>query len=147
MTIPKGATVILNVWSTHMDPERWEQPHDFNPARYRDQTQLASVYANSRDHLKRDHFGYGIGRRICPGIHLAERTLWLAMARVLWAFDIKPKVDASTGKPIPIDVDPVTGYSDGFVNQCLPFEVDCTIRSEKRRETIFRDDLVHVFDM
>ncbi|KAK8108236.1 uncharacterized protein PG998_010249 [Apiospora kogelbergensis] len=146
MTVPQGATVIINSWSAHMDPERWDRPQEFDPWRYRDQTQLASVYANSRDPLKRDHFGYGIGRRICPGIHLAERTFWLAMARVLWAFDIRPQVDAATGKPVPIDVDPVTGYTDGFVNQCLPFEVDCKIRSEKRRETIFRGELLHAFD-
>jgi cytochrome P450 family 619 len=146
MTIPRGATVILNAWNVHHDPKRWDRPQDFNPSRYRNMTQLASVYANSRDPQKRDHFGYGIGRRICPGIHLAERTLWLAMARILWAFDIKPKVDAVTGRSIPIDVDPVTGYTDGFVNQCLPFEVDVKIRSDKRRETIFKDDLFHAFD-
>ncbi|KAL9619846.1 MAG: hypothetical protein Q9160_005586 [Pyrenula sp. 1 TL-2023] len=146
MTVPKGATVILNAWNVHHDPERWDRPQDFNPSRYRDLTQLASVYANSRDPQKRDHFGYGIGRRICPGIHLAERTLWLAMARILWGFDIKSKVDTATGKPVPIDVDPVTGYTDGFVNQCLPFQVDVKIRSERRRETIFKGELVHAFD-
>jgi hypothetical protein len=27
-------------------------------------------------------------RRICPGIHVAERELWLAISRLLWAFDI-----------------------------------------------------------
>lgn len=93
------------------------------------------MYANSGDYEKRDHFGYGIGRRICPGIHLAERGLFLAVARILWAFQIKPKSDAA-GKPIPIDVAPSTGYRDGFLNQCIPFEVDIKIRSEKRLETI-----------
>jgi hypothetical protein len=29
-------------------------------------------------------------RRICPGIHVAERELWLATSRLLWAFDIRP---------------------------------------------------------
>ena len=68
------------------------------------------------------------------------------MARVMWAFDITPKVDAVTGKQVPIDVDPVTGYSDGLVNQCLPFEVDVKVRSERRRETIFGADLVPAFE-
>jgi hypothetical protein len=27
-------------------------------------------------------------RRICPGIHVAERELWLAISRLLWAYDI-----------------------------------------------------------
>ena len=32
-------------------------------------------------------------RRICPGIHVAERELWLAISRLLWAFDIRPVPD------------------------------------------------------
>ena len=29
-------------------------------------------------------------RRICPGIHIAERELWLAVSQLLWAFEIRP---------------------------------------------------------
>lgn len=32
-------------------------------------------------------------RRICPGIHVAERELWLAISRLLWAFEIGPHPD------------------------------------------------------
>lgn len=32
-------------------------------------------------------------RRICPGIHVAERELWLAISRLLWAFDIRSLPD------------------------------------------------------
>ena len=32
-------------------------------------------------------------RRICPGIHVAERELWLAISRFLWAFDIRSLPD------------------------------------------------------
>ena len=135
MRIPKSSAVILNIWAIHNDPTRYENPDEFNPSRFQGQTQLASVYANSGDHAKKDHFGYGAGRRICPGIHLAERALFLATARILWAFKIQPKLDAG-GKPIAVDVSPETGYSDGFLNQCHPFEVDVKVRSEKRRETI-----------
>ncbi|KAI2643559.1 cytochrome P450 2D18 [Xylaria nigripes] len=133
--IPKGSAVIINIWGIHHDPTRFANPDKFNPDRYKGQTQLASVYANSGDYHNRDHFGYGIGRRICPGIHLAERALWLAVARVMWAFAFRQKTDAS-GKPIPIDVEPATGYRDGFLNQCFPFEVDIKVRSSKRLETI-----------
>jgi cytochrome P450 len=34
-----------------------------------------------------DLYGYGSGRRLCPGIHLAERNLFLGIAKLLWAFD------------------------------------------------------------
>ena len=46
-----------------------------------------------------------------------------------------PKKDKE-GKEVPIDVGPATGYRDGFLNQCRPFEVDIRPRSEKRREAL-----------
>ena len=36
---------------------------------------------------------FQISRRICPGIHVAERELWLAVSRLLWAFDIRSLPD------------------------------------------------------
>ncbi|KAI0393708.1 cytochrome P450 2D18 [Xylariaceae sp. FL0594] len=135
LRIPKGSAVIINIWGIHHDAKRFASPDTFDPDRYEGQTQLASVYANSGDYQNRDHFGYGIGRRICPGIHLAERALWLAVARIMWAFEFKPKRDAQ-GKPIALDVSPTTGYREGFLNQCYPFEVDVSVRSQKRLDTI-----------
>jgi cytochrome P450 len=135
LRIPKGSAVILNIWGIHHDPERFDSPEVFDPNRYQGQTQLASVYANSGDFQNRDHFGFGIGRRICPGIHLAERALWLAVAKIMWVFEFKPQKDAE-GHPIPIDVAPSTGYRDGFLNQCHPFEVDIRVRSQVRLDAV-----------
>ncbi|GES59268.1 cytochrome P450 [Aspergillus terreus] len=115
MRIPKGTAVVLNVWGIHHDPERYPEPESFQPSRFAGQTQLGSVYANSGDHTKRDHYGYGVGRRICPGIHLAERALFIAIAKLLWAFSVEHKLDTA-GNPIPVDVSPSTAYSDGFLN-------------------------------
>ncbi|KAI0401615.1 cytochrome P450 2D18 [Xylaria palmicola] len=135
MKLPKDSMVVINIWGIHHDGSRYKNPEVFDPSRFDGQTRLASVYANAGGHENRDHYGYGIGRRICPGIHLAERGLWLAVARIMWAFKIQPKTDAA-GKPVPINVAPESGYSDGFLNQCRPFEVDLKIRSEARRATI-----------
>ncbi|KAK0615700.1 cytochrome P450 [Bombardia bombarda] len=139
MKIPKGTAVFLNIWGLHHDAVRFAQPEIFDPSRYEGMTQLASVYANSSDCEKRDHWGYGAGRRICPGIHLAERALFVAVARMIWAFDFLPKIDAATGKPIPINIDPATGYHDGFLSHHNDFEVDIRVRSERRKEVIFSE--------
>ncbi|KAK5996476.1 Cytochrome P450 monooxygenase [Cladobotryum mycophilum] len=134
MKIPQGSTIVLNIWGMHQDASRYSHPEKYDPYRYEGQTQPASAYTNS-GHEKRDHFSYGAGRRICPGIHLAERALFVATARLLWAFTMKPKVDAD-GKEVPIDTKPETAYKDGFLNQVRPFEVDVRVRSERRKETI-----------
>jgi hypothetical protein len=62
----------------------------------------------------------------------------LAFAKILWAFNITQKID-SNGVPIPIDCDPVTGYTDGFLRCAKPYAVDIKPRSEERQKTILRE--------
>lgn len=59
----------------------------------------AAATANPDD---RDHYSYGGGRRICPGMHVAERSLFINLARLLWGFDIRHAKD-ETGNDIPVD--------------------------------------------
>ena len=138
MKIPKGATVILNVWGLHHDPVKFPNPDMFDPDRFAGRTLLAPDYASSADYENRDHYGYGAGRRICPGIHLAERNLFLAMAKLLWAFDFDEAKDHS-GTPIPLDVDSKTAYSEGFLHCPKPFACEITVRSDARRATIMSE--------
>ena len=135
MSIPKGSTVILSVWGLHHDPKHHPDPDVFDPERYAGRTLLAPDYAASANFEKRDHYGYGAGRRICPGIHLAERNLFLAMAKLLWAFDFAAKRDGRN-MAIPVDTDPRTGYSEGFLHCPIPFGVNVRPRSGKRRAII-----------
>lgn len=37
---------------------------------------MANEYASSLEYLGRDRFSYGAGRRVCPGVQLAERNMW-----------------------------------------------------------------------
>lgn len=138
MYIPKGSTIILNVWGLHHDPIRFPSPDVFDPERYTGCTLLASEYVVSADFEKRDHYGYGSGRRVCPGIHIAERGLFLAMAKLLWAFVFAEKRDKQ-GRLIPVDVDPATGYSEGFLLCPKPFDCEIKPRSKSRQETILRE--------
>ena len=32
---------------------------------------------------------FGAGRRICPGMLVAEREIWLVISRLLWAFNME----------------------------------------------------------
>lgn len=138
MKIPAGSTVILNVWGLHHDPVRFPNPDVFDPERYAGRTLLAPEYVASADFENRDHYGYGSGRRLCPGIHLAERNLFLGMAKLLWAFDFSEKVDAH-GKALHVDVDANTGYLEGLLHTPKPFAAEVQPRSEKRRATIVKE--------
>ncbi|KAL3476681.1 cytochrome P450 [Aspergillus californicus] len=133
--IPKGAGVLNNVWSIHMDPKRHPNPREFNPERYKDDRQSLGDSAANPDGAKRDNFTFGAGRRICPGIHVAERSLFLGMSRILWAFNIEPAIDEK-GKPIIPDANRLT---QGFV--CMPeeFPAKITPRSKDRAEIVVRE--------
>ncbi|KPI40314.1 Fumitremorgin C synthase [Cyphellophora attinorum] len=134
-TIPKGAGVMNNVWAIHMDPVRHPQPRQYRPERYlHDTLSLYDSAANS-DGTKRDVFTFGAGRRICPGMHVAERSLFLGISRILWAFSISPAVDEN-GKRIIPDQEKLT---QGFV--CMPedYPAALTPRSGTRANIIRKE--------
>ncbi|KAG8157595.1 hypothetical protein KVR01_012637 [Diaporthe batatas] len=87
----------------------------------------AANYVNCPDPYDRDHFTYGAGRRVCPGIHVAERSLFINIARVIWGFDIGKRRSA-TGE----EIEPTTKMVPGFLSVPLPFE--CTIKPRSMRQ-------------
>jgi cytochrome P450 len=70
--------------------------------RYYDFPLTAAEAASATDPMERDHYSYGGGRRICPGMHVAERSLFINLARLMWGFDISHAKDAD-GNDIPVD--------------------------------------------
>ncbi|KAH8818767.1 cytochrome P450 [Flagelloscypha sp. PMI_526] len=82
--IPKGASVIGHHWTIGRTPSLFPNPEQFDFNRW-----LVSSPKGQdciRDDIKPWNFGFG--RRICPGLHLANRSLFLTTAMILWAFDI-----------------------------------------------------------
>lgn len=73
-------------------------------------------------------------RRACPGIHLAEKSLFIVISRTLWGFNItkKRRADGSA-------VEPTTTMQPGFLSVPHYFECDITCRSEKHRSVIESD--------
>src|SRR5258707_4945425 len=45
--------------------------------------------SNPHDFIKVAH-NTACSRRICPGMYVAEREIWLAVSRLLWCFGIRP---------------------------------------------------------
>lgn len=90
-TIPKGTIVIQNLTALSRDAERYPNPDVFDPLRFHADILDASDSALHPDHMKRDHFHYGFGRRLCQDIFVAEASLCIVISRVRWGFDIKAK--------------------------------------------------------
>lgn len=79
--IPKGTTVMGNVWAVGRDPEYFPDPESFNPQRW----------LTGDGKLKEDmkSFPFGFGRRVCPGQHMAVSSIFLNTVLTQWAFNIK----------------------------------------------------------
>ncbi|KAL8479704.1 hypothetical protein ACS0TY_026580 [Phlomoides rotata] len=81
-TIPKNTQIFVNVWAMGRDSSIWRNPTSFEPERF----------FNSEIDYKGQHFEllpFGSGRRICPGMPLADRMLPLMVASLIHNFDWK----------------------------------------------------------
>ncbi|KAG2136927.1 cytochrome P450 [Suillus bovinus] len=76
--IPAGTTVLGSNWAISRDSDVYPDPDVFKPQRWmNDQGGL-------RDDLT--FFFFGFGRRVCPGQHLANRSVWINSVLLFWAF-------------------------------------------------------------
>ncbi|KAL4559751.1 hypothetical protein LXL04_031896 [Taraxacum kok-saghyz] len=79
--IPSGTQTVVNAWAIGRDPTVWEDPEEFRPERF----------LNSSIDYKGLHFEllpFGGGRRGCPGISFATIIFELALANVIYKFDL-----------------------------------------------------------
>jgi hypothetical protein len=117
-----------------MDPERNPNPRTFDPTRFANDLRSEFESATSGDPSGRNNYIFGAGRRVCQGMHIAERSLFLGVSRLLWAFDFKQPVDPATGKPKPLpDVDNLVG---SLTIEPAPFEVSIVPRSGRKEEQV-----------
>ncbi|KAF9882628.1 hypothetical protein FE257_005823 [Aspergillus nanangensis] len=119
--IPKDTVVVLNTWTMHHDPARHPNPEKFEPERYINDPLTSAESANVTDPLERDHWMFGAGRRICPGMLVAEREIWLTISRMLWAFDMHEIPEE------PIDLKEYDGLSG---RSPVPFRIRLTPRHD-----------------
>ena len=147
--IPPNSLIFGNIWAMHHDPEHYHDPEDFIPERYDGNNKSAFESSVEADAMDRDHYIFGWGRRICPGMHLAEASVLLLVARLLWAFDIVPATD-SNGKQLQVSADIVTAYEHSIIASPKVFPISFKVRSHARGQVIresYKDALAKWEDM
>ncbi len=78
------------------DPEIYPEPEEFKPKRFLDKD--GSFQDDPTIAL-----AFGVGKRICPGRHFVDATLFTVAASVLSAFNVTKAKDGN-GQEIPVNV-------------------------------------------
>ncbi|KAJ7206114.1 cytochrome P450 [Mycena pura] len=126
--IRKGTMVIPCIWNMHHNEDEFPDSYVFNPERFT--SKLSSQ--STQDSLTEGHYGFGFGRRKCPGQYLAAKTIWIAVVQLLWAFDIKAGKDAD-GQVAEVDPENCTS---GMTSRPQNFPITLLPRSLSRVDSI-----------
>lgn len=101
-------------WSIHREPNRYPDPDNFRPERW-----LEKGWPTFKEPLTKypnlqNFSAFGFGRRICPGLNIAEQSLYILISRIAWCCNIsyKTSTDGQIMKP------PLYNYVAGF-NVCM----------------------------
>ncbi|KAG9233810.1 putative O-methylsterigmatocystin oxidoreductase [Amylocarpus encephaloides] len=120
--IPKGATVIANQWAICHDETVFPNPESFDPERWILNPDLPVA-------------AFGHGRRTCFGQHIARNSLFIIMARFLWAFDIECTYEWTYGHKVWNVPDPLS-MTDAFNSAPKTFGAEFNPRSARAEEVI-----------
>ncbi|KAG1731607.1 cytochrome P450 [Suillus paluster] len=124
--IPKGSLIIPNIWFMLNDPQTYANPSEFNPERF---------FAKDGKEPETDPrtMCFGFGRRICPGQHLADASIWISTAMSLAVFDISKVVENG------VEITPEVDHSSGFISHPKPFKCSIKPRSDKALGLVQQD--------
>ncbi|KAL4914821.1 cytochrome P450 [Aspergillus aurantiobrunneus] len=124
-SIPEETGLIMNSHAVHNDTDIFPEPDKFKPERWEGKPNAGP---NADSQLL---FTFGAGRRICPGQHLAERSLFLVISHWLWGFDTLQATDEKN--KIPIDKN---NLRPGFIVCLNPFAAKIMSRSPQHSKVI-----------
>ncbi|PTU19915.1 hypothetical protein P175DRAFT_0439613 [Aspergillus ochraceoroseus IBT 24754] len=86
-SIPKDTIVIMNLFACNHDPIAFDHPDEYLPERWLNGRKgRTDLFAEGGDKLGVPHLTYGAGRRVCPGIDMANRSLYSTLVLLLHFF-------------------------------------------------------------
>jgi cytochrome P450 len=97
-------------WSIHREPKRYPDPDNFRPERWLEEGWPTFKEPLTQHPNLQNFSAFGFGRRICPGMNIAERSLYILISRIAWCCDLSYKMtsEGHTIKP------PAYDYTSGF---------------------------------
>ncbi|RYC56893.1 hypothetical protein CHU98_g9309 [Xylaria longipes] len=144
MLIPKDTTIIMNTWAINHDPDEYEDPDTFDPSRFLKHPLGLKPTLNTMHEapdestedtttsygFRRRNYGFGAGRRACAGQRMAENSMMMTMAKLVWSFDV-----VATRGAKQLDTS-VHAWADAILMSPKHFDVQFVLRSENKKDVI-----------
>ncbi|KAF8557325.1 cytochrome P450 [Imleria badia] len=124
--IPSGATIIPNHWAMSRDETRYPDPEVFMPERFLDSEGMLNE-DNPAD------FVFGFGRRICPGRHTADASVWSGIVTMLATLNFNAAKDANGN-----DIEFEATFTTGIAHHTEFFPCHLAPRAHITREALQR---------
>ncbi|KAL1482172.1 hypothetical protein MTO96_033988 [Rhipicephalus appendiculatus] len=132
--IPRGTTLVAPPWHIHRDPNIWQNPDEFIPDRFANQSALSSTY-----------FPFGLGSHVCLGQRLAMLMMKTVLYKTICEFELS--LNAEDSGPLKLKVpglllNPVGALRVNFKPSTTMFAVVCFINDpDKPLHVIHVDDI------
>ncbi|KAG1879784.1 cytochrome P450 [Suillus subluteus] len=127
--IPKGSIIMPNIWFMLNDPQTYANPSQFNPERF-------LTKDGKEPETEPRTICFGFGRRICPGIYLAEASIWISTVMSLAVFDISKVIENG------VEITPEVEILPGVIGHPKPFKCSIKPRSATALGLIEQDALI-----
>jgi cytochrome P450 len=151
--IPANSIVLPNAFAITRDeavfgpdaenfvPERWLADEEDVKAKPEPTIDASGMNVTALKDLPQT--GFGFGRRICTGRLIARNSLFIQMARILWAFDVEAGLSEATGQRHKVDDMDCT---EGFVALPKPFNAEMRPRGDWVRRVVQESGSTHGID-
>ncbi|KAF5372636.1 hypothetical protein D9758_005285 [Tetrapyrgos nigripes] len=140
--IPKNTIIMPNIWAMNRDKDIYGPDAEiFRPERHLDPDGKLAPTPPDTKRKSRDNFfdilanswafpltegniSFGYGGRTCPGKHVANASVFINIATILWAGNIFPEKDME-GVPVKPDLSDTATINNGIAVR--PFSFKCLI--------------------
>ncbi|KAF8657133.1 hypothetical protein HU200_060317 [Digitaria exilis] len=83
-TVPKGCTVLVNLWAVHRDAKAWPEPEKFKPERFLPRLEETGFLGTTEFNF----IPFSAGRRVCLGLPLATRMVHAMLGSLIHRFEL-----------------------------------------------------------
>ncbi|KAH9912821.1 cytochrome P450 [Fomitopsis serialis] len=124
-TIPKGSTVLSNIWAMTRDEEIDPDASTFRPERFLNMDAKTAERTDPRATV------FGFGRRTCPGRYFADANIFMVVASMVATLNIAKARD-SKGQVITPSVE----FHSGMTRYPPEFTCNITPRSQRAEDMV-----------